>query len=77
MTQKRIIGAVGVGDKTFTAGQEAAFEAAATAAHVDFARLEAKGVIRGFTSTADAGDGDATDAPATKAGATKASRRKR
>src|SRR5690349_15978795 len=54
MADKQIIGAVGVGDATFTAGQEAEFEAAVKAAHanktgnVDFDKLEAAGVIRGF-----------------------------
>lgn len=48
MAEKRIIGAVGVGNATFTAGQEAEFETAAKAANVDMARLESKGVIRGF-----------------------------
>lgn len=51
---KRIIGAVGVGNATFTAGQEQEFEAAAKAAGVDFARLEAKGVISGFGKAVEA-----------------------
>jgi hypothetical protein len=49
MADKRIIGAVGVGNATFTAGEEAEFEAAAKAAGVDMARLESKGVISGFS----------------------------
>lgn len=58
---KQIIGAVGVGNATFTAGQEAEFEAAVKAAHanktgnVDFDALESAGVIRGFgKATAEA-----------------------
>ena len=78
---KRIIGAVGVGNKTFTAGQEAEFETAAKAASVDFARLEGKGVIQGFSgkkAEVTASDAEtATDAPAPKKAATKKSVRKR
>jgi hypothetical protein len=48
MTNKRIIGAVGIGNKTYTAGMEEEFEAAATAGKVDMDRLEKKGVIRGY-----------------------------
>ena len=72
---KRIIGAVGVGNHTFRAGQEAEFEAAATEAGVDFARLEAKGVITGFAGKAAAASEPSTDAAPPKAAAKKAAKK--
>lgn len=49
-SEKRIIGAVGVGDQTFTAGEEEAMEAhvKATGAKIDWDRLETKGVVSGY-----------------------------
>jgi hypothetical protein len=75
---KRIIGAVGVGNATFTAGEEAEFEAAAKAAGVDMARLESKGVISGFSGKAAKAD-DAepvAEAPKAKPAAKKAARKR-
>ena len=73
---KRIIGAVGVGDKTFTAGQEAEMEAAikASGASVDWDRLEAKGVVIGY-GKAPAAAAESTEEPAPKA-AKKAARKR-
>lgn len=72
--EKRIIGAVGVGDETFTAGQEdemeAAVEAATSAkkANVNWDKLEAKGVVQGYgKAPKDEATDDETDAPKAKA----------
>ena len=46
--EKRIIGAVGVGNKTYTAGMEDEFAEAAAEAKVDLDRLERKGVVKGY-----------------------------
>ena len=47
-SEKRIIGAVGVGNKTYTAGMEDEFAEAAAEAKVDLDRLERKGVVKGY-----------------------------
>jgi hypothetical protein len=74
---KRIIGAVGVGNATFTAGQEAEFEAAAKAAGVDMARLESKGVISGFLGKKAEAEVEAAEAPKAPAKSKKPARRAR
>lgn len=76
-SHKRIIGAVGVGNATFTAGMESEFEAAAKAAGVDMARLEQKGVISGFGGTAaKVEEAQPASTPAPKAATKKSSRKK-
>ena len=83
--EKRIIGAVGVGNQTFTAGQEAEMEAAVEAAqkagtaNVDWDKLEAKGIVVGYGKAKKAAEGDAesvTDTEAPRA-AKKAARKRR
>lgn len=74
---KRIIGAVGVGDHTYRAGQEAEFEEAATEAGVDFARLERKGVISGFSGGAVAEEKAAPASAPAKSAAKKSTKRGR
>ena len=74
---KRIIGAVGVGDKTFSAGQEEAMEAhvKATGAKIDWDRLEAKGVVSGYGKAVETVASEAEEkAPTPKA--TKKSRKR-
>lgn len=81
---KRIIGAVGVGNATFTAGQEAEFEAAVKQAHadktgnIDLDRLETLGVIQGYGKAAKVEEAGASEsAPAAAPAVAKKAARKK